>query len=537
MSDSTAVSQGACPSCQSSDAYTIYDDGHAWCFSCQTYSETDGVVRRDSAPTEHDWAPLAGDYIGLGKRRVNRATCQKYRYRVAVWREQTVQVADYHDGHGELCAQKVRFPNKDFVVLGDIKRATLFGQRLWRNEGRKLVVTEGEIDCLTVSQLQDNRWPVVSVPQGAQQAKRYCQAQLEFLESYEEVVFMFDNDAPGMKAARECALLLSPGKAKIATLTLKDPSEMMQAGMGKSVIQAIWEAKTYQPDGILMGEGVWEAITYEDVRPTIDWPWKALTEKLGGIRSGEFYVICAGTGIGKSAVCREVGYHLVQSGAALGYVALEESVKRTAVGLMSVHLSTPLHLERETIAADTLRSAYEAAASSVVYYDHFGSLDVDNIVARVRYMAKGCECSHIIFDHLTAVVSAQDADERKSLDRLVTLLASLANEAGVAIIAVSHLSRPQGRGAASHEEGGQVSLSQLRGSHAIGQWAYAVVGLQRDQQHEELKNVTTLRVLKNRWSGDTGKAGSLVYDHATGRLREGDLEGLPPVNEFTESDY
>jgi twinkle protein len=274
-------------------------------------------------------------------------------------------------------------------------------------------VTEGEIDCLTVSQLQDDRWPVVSIPQGAQQGKKFCQQNLEFLESYDEVVFLFDNDEPGNKAARECALLLSPGKAKIATLPLKDASDMLQAGRGKEVIQSLWEAKVYQPDGILMGDAVWDALTFEDNRPSIPWPWQFMNDKLGGIRAGEFYVLCAGTGIGKSAVCREVGYHLQREGARLGYVALEENVKRTALGLMSIHLSEPLHL-KEAHEMDDLRDAYSESAANVVYYDHFGSLDVDNIVARLRYMVKGCDCTHIIFDHLTAVVSAQDADERKS---------------------------------------------------------------------------------------------------------------------------
>ena len=156
---------------------------------------------------DRDWTPLFGELRDLDKRRIRSKTCEKYGYRIAKWRDQTVQVADYHDKHGQLVAQKVRFPNKDFTVLGDISQATLYGQRLWRDGGRKLVVTEGEIDCLTVSQLQDDRWPVVSIPQGAQQGKKFCQQNLEFLESYDEVVFLFDNDEPGNKAARELSLI------------------------------------------------------------------------------------------------------------------------------------------------------------------------------------------------------------------------------------------------------------------------------------------------------------------------------------------
>jgi twinkle protein len=46
-----------------------------------------------------------------------------------------------------------------------------------------------------------------------------------------------------------------------------------------------------------------------------------------------------------------------------------------------------------------------------------------------------------------------------------------------------------------------------------------VIGLERNQQSDN-PNVTTLRILKNRFSGETGQAGYLSYDRDTGRLSE-----------------
>ena len=84
---------------------------------------------------------------------------------------------------------------------------------------------------------------------------------------------------------------------------------------------------------------------------------------------------------------------------------------------------------------------------------------------------------------------------------------------------VSHLRRPQGQG---HEDGAETSLSQLRGSAAIGQLSDMVIGLERDGQHENdiIRNTTRVRVLKNRFSGTTGLATHLYYDKVTGRLSE-----------------
>ena len=47
-----------------------------------------------------------------------------------------------------------------------------------------------------------------------------------------------------------------------------------------------------------------------------------------------------------------------------------------------------------------------------------------------------------------------------------------------------------------------------------------VIGLERNQQAKENSNVTTVRVLKNRWSGITGICGKLAYSHETGRMVE-----------------
>ena len=86
------------------------------------------------------------------------------------------------------------------------------------------------------------------------------------------------------------------------------------------------------------------------------------------------------------------------------------------------------------------------------------------------------------------------------------------------MILVSHLKRPSdGRG---HEEGASTSLAHLRGSASIAQLSDMVIGLERNQQDAEQKHVTALRVLKNRFSGDTGIACNLHFDVDTGSMSE-----------------
>jgi twinkle protein len=49
-----------------------------------------------------------------------------------------------------------------------------------------------------------------------------------------------------------------------------------------------------------------------------------------------------------------------------------------------------------------------------------------------------------------------------------------------------------------------------------------VLGLERHAQAEDPieRNTTRLRVIKNRYSGETGPAGSVMYDKVSGRMTE-----------------
>lgn len=488
---------------------------------------------------EIETMPVRGDllelsYQALPKRKLSQDTCALFKYGVAEHRGSTVQVATYCDQVGKPVAQKIRFPNKDFIAVGNTREMGLFGQHLWRDGGRMVVVTEGEIDCLSVSQVQGNKWPVVSVPNGAQSAAKAFKNSLEWLEGYETVVIMFDMDDAGRKAAQQCALLLSPGKAKIATLPLKDPNEMLVAGKVKELVDAIWSAKVYRPDGIIAGTEIWDDIVNQPLVSSVNYPWAGLNTMTRGLRQRELVTLCSGSGIGKSSVCREIAHWLIKLGHRVGYIALEESVRRTALGLVGIEMKRPLHIEMATpgyrIDEDELRSAYDATVGSgnVFLYDHFGSINSDNLLSRIRYMVRGLGCNWIVLDHLSIVVSGLgDGDERRLIDNTMTALRSLVEELGCGMILVSHLKRPEGK---AHEEGAQTSLAQLRGSAAIGQLSDIVLGLERNQQDPKNRDKMVVRVLKNRFTGETGSSCCLTYDRSSGRLSE---SAMPDVFEDT----
>ena len=464
---------------------------------------------------------ISVEYRPLNKRGISEETCKKFGYGIGTLGGEQVQVAQYRDDKGTVVAQKVRTQNKSFSILGDGKSLNLFGQHLWSNEGRMVVVTEGEIDALSISQAQGNKWPVVSVANGAAGAAKNIQRSIEWLEGFENVVFMFDEDEPGQKAAVDCALLLSPGKAKIAKLPVKDANEMVKSGKEKELISAIWQAKVYRPDGVIAGEDMWEEVIADDQKQSVDYPWIGLIDKTFGIRMGEVVTLCSGTGQGKSSVCREWQHWLLSKGFKIGIISLEENIKYSAHSLMGIDLNCPPH--RWAANEITEEQKLEAFKNTVgngncVLYDHWGSLDSNNLLNRVRYMARGMGCTHLFLDHLSIVISGLgDGDERRLIDNLMTSLRSLVEELQISLFIVSHLRRPEGR---AHEEGSIVSLSHLRGSASIAHLSDQVLALERDQQSAQNSNITTIRVLKNRYSGDTGVACQVNYCPESGRLTE-----------------
>ncbi|QOV06103.1 DNA primase/helicase [Rhizobium phage Pasto] len=536
--ESEFIDHEPCEKCGSSDGLARYDDGHGYCFVCQHYEPADGEPSdqpRQSAKKSKDLLPI-GEFKPLPPRKLTEETCKKWGYTIGQMGNQPVQIANYKNDLGQIVAQKVRFKNKDFRFLGETKEAGLFGQHLWRDGGKRIVITEGELDAMSVSQVQGHKWPVVSLANGAQSAKKALQASFEWLDKFDEIVLMFDNDEAGREAVEKCgSIRFKAGKLKIAKLPLKDANEMLVAGRGSEIVDAIFGAKAYRPDGIVAGADMWDTVNQQDEEYTLELPFMNMQKMTLGVRLGELWTFTAGSGIGKSAIVREIAYNFVRNDETVGMIMLEENVKRTARGLMGLGINKPAHAVWNELTDEEKKEGFDLTLGTnrIFLYDHFGSSDIDNIVSKIRYMAVGCDAKVVILDHLSIIVSGtEDGDERRLIDNIMTELKTLAMELNIAIILVSHLKRPQGD--KGHEDGARTSLAQLRGSHAIAQLSDFVVGAERDQQGE-FKNITTLRLLKNRYTGETGECGWLEYDPDTGRLVE--CMEDPRQKEADGSDY
>lgn len=535
--ESEFVEHVACDACGSSDGNALFSDGHTYCYVCEAYKPGDqGSTTPAPAKTVNPFTSdtfLKGEYKDLAKRKLTADVCKSLGYQVGEYQGNPCHIAPIYNDKQQLVAQKIRLPGKDFRVLGDLKAGGLIFQHKFKPGGKRLVITEGEIDALSYASVAPG-WEVVSLPNGAAGAAKSIKRSLEFVDSFDEVCFMLDNDEPGREAAIACAELLSPGKAKIVTLPLKDANEMLIAGKIKELKNAVYGAKPFSPEGIVLGSDLTIA-ELQSVTPKGHCiPYVQLNKMTRGLRKRELVMLCAGSGIGKSSFARELGYHLAtEHDQKVGYVMLEESVAKTAQAMIALDNNVPLGdlMEESAILSqqqweDSFKKVVEPAA----FYDSFGSTETDNLIAKMRYLAVGLECDFIVLDHVSMVVSGGTDDERKALDILMTKLRQMVENTGVGVIAISHIKR--GNKDKSYNEGAQISLTDLRGSAAIEQLSDIVIGLERDQQSEDDSNVTKIRLLKNRPFGNVGPAGHMSYQEATGRMDPIDFE--PTHNEIPQ---
>ena len=133
MSESNFIGHEPCPKCGSSDALSRYDDGHGYCHACETYfpGEGDSTPRTKGKKMAGDVLAVSdydGEYREMVKRGISEETCKKFGYMVGKYKGKAVQVANYRNAEGDLIAQKIRFPDKEFMAKGNMKEAPLYGR-------------------------------------------------------------------------------------------------------------------------------------------------------------------------------------------------------------------------------------------------------------------------------------------------------------------------------------------------------------------------------------------------------------------------
>jgi twinkle protein len=474
---------------------------------------------------------LKGEPAALAARGIAEKTCRIYDYIATRYLMEPAQVACYRDANGLISAQHIRRQGKQFAWLGRVKgqKIQLWGQHL--GSGGRLIVTEGEIDAMTVYQVLAEFTPfgkesvtVVSIPDGAQSAKRSISEQLLWIGKFDSVTLFFDMDEPGRLAALECAEVIGGKAATVQSFPYKDANEALLADDVKAIRDALLAAKRHRPEAIVHAPDMLANLLSPNRARGIQFPWIGWNQYTLGAKPGELWLVAGGTNIGKSAVTRSLALDFARRGIRTAYVALEESCETTLERMLSeelglnpaFHCDTPE--QRAMRDPGLIREALSNFAPNLFLLDRHIDESFDSFVSSVKHYVVGEECKVIFLDHFSILADGIDlkSDQRRAIDKCIKEFKSLCVHYNFTMFVVCHLSRDKEK--VSAEEGGEPQLYQLRGSQSLAQIPDYVVMLQRNPKAKDPieANMTTCWLKKNR---PTGRQGAMSVLHYLGSCR------------------
>ena len=529
---------GPCEDCGSSDAKASYDDGVATCFSCGKSSKIghnpatieSGPPSRAPGLYESNNAMDIQEISGyksypLTSRGISHEVVDHFNIKMGTDSDGKPESHFYpYTKDGQITAYKERKLPKDFRIHGDFKGIQLFGQAQSQG-GKLLVITEGELDACSVAEAYQSHYgriySVVSIPSASGTA--VLLENRSWINQFETVVLAFDQDEAGRKAVDAAAKIIGAGKTKIASLTAKDPNAMLLQDGPKALMQAIWNAQTWNPAGILTGDQIWDKFLEREETESVPYPncLAGLNSKLGGMRQGEITLFTSGTGSGKSTVIKEIVMDLLaKTDDKIGMISLEESVGETVEKFISMELKRPLS-DPPPLSNEDKKAAFDKVFGDerLVLLDHQGSVSDASLIDKIEYMAL-MGCKYLILDHITIAVSegAEGLTGNEAIDKIMSDLLKICKRHNVWLGLISHLRKAFG--GKSFEEGNLASIDDIKGSGSIKQISFDIIAFARNlvAEDELERNTVKFRVLKSRFTGRTGDAGSAMYDPKTTRL-------------------
>ncbi len=471
------------------------------------------------------------DFRGWKERKLTKKVCEKFGVRAKFDEDGELYSQFYPmtNQSGEIVGYKQRILPKDFSKpIGNTKATNqLFGQSVWESGQKYLCLTTGECDALALAQtlntIKDGReyWtPVVSVTAGDGSIIKQIKANFEYINSFEKVILMFDNDPSAQKYVEEAARILNPGKAHIAKLPLKDPNQMVVENRVNELRTAFFKAERFSPIDVCTLGQLWDEFEHsveDDIIP-LPGQFNELAELMGGgPAAGEVTVIGALTSVGKSTVLNNMVYNIaMNTPKRTGLMYLESSPREIVRSFLSIHTEENLSLKKYSeMDMKNLKVQFQdmiGRDDKIVTVNHNGSFtSVDQMFEKIRWLVKAMGCHVIVIDPLQAAVPS---NENSVIDNFMDSLLKLAKETMASIIVVSHMKKPD------DDKPHAVSEYSLKGSSAINQIAFNTILMSRDKvsDNEKVRNSTKLTLVKCRRTGLTGNAGWLRYNPNSAKI-------------------
>lgn len=266
-------------------------------------------------------------YKYLNDRGIQEQTMSKYCLRRAVredlppskqdrWNQEYIRFI-YKDSEGDVVMRKWmgvnRKDGKKEIGSTVPQYSTLWGHWLVNDDTKRILITEGEIDAMSVDQMCSNI-PTLSMPTGASNLD-WINNDYERLQQFEKIYILTDMDNAGEQAAQKIAKRLGLTRCYRVSLPTgyKDANDFLTSKEhGKPSFESLMDAsKTYDPQQLRSAndysQGVLEEIERNDIERTENnFIWPDLPFRF---RQGEMTVVTGYPGHGKSQAVYQMILH------------------------------------------------------------------------------------------------------------------------------------------------------------------------------------------------------------------------------------
>ena len=212
----------------------------------------------------------------------------------------------------------------------------------------------------------------------------------------------------------------------------------------------------------------------------------ALDRKTTGFNEGDLIIIAARPAMGKTALVLNMALKNVENNKGVIFFSLEMPSEQLMLRMLAAKTSIPLQNLRKGDMDDqqwsNLSGAFEDLNSKKLFVDDGGSININQLRARVRKLAQNEDnnIKLVIIDYLQLMQGTGNKDRHQEVSDISRGLKMLAREMKIPIIALSLLNR----GVESRPDK-RPMLSDLRESGAIEQDADIIMFVYRDDVYKE----------------------------------------------------
>ena len=538
-----------CPVCalkgldKSKNNLAVYEDGGKFCFGAcnraislsESYKAKLELIKEFECKelvfpvtnfTKEHWDVLKEKLTTdpRGYRGLKKSTCETYRVFHEIDAVTNKVKKQYYpiSKDNKFSGIKIRQEPKAFYAEGtNDSQCDLFGQALFTQSTSKWIIyVEGELDALSAFQMLEAQRksdfasiPVVSGTVGAGGSVNQLKNNYTFLDRFEKIILIPDQDEAGQAAIERIAQSLPKDKLYIADLPAKDANEMLMAGREKEFVTAVlWKHRHYSPAGIHGSDVIFDAILQKALTPKT--PFPPFLDKLnyicgGGIPSGAIVNILAPSGVGKTSLVNQCVLHWIKQKLNPGIVSLEADLGDYGENILGAHMEQKLQLivdpqDKFNAISGMQKEAEklfinEDGRPSFYVIDERG--DYENLQPKIEELIISCNSKLVVIDVLSDVFEGMPLDFQS---KWMAWEKAICKRYGVILINVVH-ARKTGGGQKAGSNGAVLSEEDMAGSSSQFKSGSLNMILSRDKSSEDevIRNLVSVHLSKNRITGIT----------------------------------